>query len=284
MKSSYWNNSGKYQKLAGELVDGSSGLSQVRTSGRLLTKEELAAMCGEKINVRYIGPCEGFYQDGPVSFFGALEQGVSVLDGKLQATSFRLDRYGTSWIATSETAAHPTAGKLVRDKIPDIIRENGEVPITRKLDNEEFQHALCRKLQEEVDEFLTSGHLAELADILEVVYTIGASNGYPESSLNYLRESKAKTKGRFIEKTFLGKVKAVEAESQKKVICYQTGIEIPEILGSGSALENVFTTTDETMAFMMFNKDGRNYLSRTVKRDGHLHTEYYDTTTHTWKN
>ena len=32
--------------------------------------------------------------------------------------------------------------KLVRDKIPEIIQANGEKPITRTLDNEEYKNVL----------------------------------------------------------------------------------------------------------------------------------------------
>ena len=37
-------------------------------------------------------------------------------------------------------------GKLVRDKIPEIIRQNGEEPITRILSNDEYIKELERKL------------------------------------------------------------------------------------------------------------------------------------------
>jgi molecular chaperone GrpE len=40
--------------------------------------------------------------------------------------------------------------KLVRDKIPEIIKGNGETPITRTLDTEEYLNELNTKLQEEL--------------------------------------------------------------------------------------------------------------------------------------
>jgi len=38
--------------------------------------------------------------------------------------------------------------KLVRDNIPDIIKNNGEIPITRILSNEEYKCELEKKLLE----------------------------------------------------------------------------------------------------------------------------------------
>ena len=43
--------------------------------------------------------------------------------------------------------------KLVRDKIPDIIREQGETPCTRILTAKEYSAALEQKLDEETAEF-----------------------------------------------------------------------------------------------------------------------------------
>lgn len=44
-------------------------------------------------------------------------------------------------------------GKLVRDKIPEIIKEDGKTPITRILDDEEYLDELDIKLSEEVQEY-----------------------------------------------------------------------------------------------------------------------------------
>ena len=43
---------------------------------------------------------------------------------------------------------------------------------------------------------------------------------------------------------------------------YETGIETPEILGSGSSFSNVITTTDENEAFQAYRSGNRNYLLR----------------------
>ena len=41
-----------------------------------------------------------------------------------------------------------TYNKLVRDNIPNIIKNNGEDPITRILTNEEYKQELEKKLYE----------------------------------------------------------------------------------------------------------------------------------------
>lgn len=43
---------------------------------------------------------------------------------------------------------------------------------------------------------------------------------------------------------------------------YETGIETPEILGSGSSFSSVITTTDENEAFQAYRNGNRNYLLR----------------------
>ena len=67
--------------------------------------------------------------------------------------------------------------KLVRDNIPAIIEVQGETPVTRVLDGEEYLLQLEKKLDEEVAEFHGSGDPEELADILEVVYALGEAKG-----------------------------------------------------------------------------------------------------------
>ena len=70
--------------------------------------------------------------------------------------------------------------KLVRDKIPDIIRSNGEEPITRILSEEEYKLELEKKLQEELNETLQAtgnDRIEELADMLEVMTSLAELEG-----------------------------------------------------------------------------------------------------------
>ena len=99
--------------------------------------------------------------------------------------------------------------KLVRDKIPDIIKANNEEPITRILNDEEFKKALEQKLAEEYQEVINAtgkDRIEELADMLEVMkYLAKLENATLEDIIKKAKE-KAEAKGEFAKKIFLEKV------------------------------------------------------------------------------
>jgi predicted house-cleaning noncanonical NTP pyrophosphatase (MazG superfamily) len=102
-------------------------------------------------------------------------------------------------------------GKLVRDRIPEIIASGGAKPITRVLDQDEYRLELRRKLQEEVAEFSRSGRAEELADILEVAYALAAEQGLNRSQLERMRSHKREQRGGFKGRIFLVETVAEEA-------------------------------------------------------------------------
>ncbi|WP_323174061.1 nucleoside triphosphate pyrophosphohydrolase [Natrialba sp. PRR66] len=87
--------------------------------------------------------------------------------------------------------------KLVRDNIPEIIEDNGEVPATRAVTGDEYESYLRDKLQEEVAEYLADRDADELADILEVVHALGHVEGLSPQELAERRERKANSRGGF---------------------------------------------------------------------------------------
>ncbi len=94
-------------------------------------------------------------------------------------------------------------GKLVRDKIPEIIESNGEKPIIRILNDEEYKQMLNEKLQEEVNEYLESNNKEELGDIIEVIRGICSTLGITfEEVLEFADEKRVK-RGGFDNKIFL---------------------------------------------------------------------------------
>ncbi|MGH8883726.1 MAG: nucleoside triphosphate pyrophosphohydrolase [Egibacteraceae bacterium] len=91
-------------------------------------------------------------------------------------------------------------GKLVRDKIPQIIRSRGADPLVRVAERGEYRDLLRAKLTEEVTEFLDSDDPEELADILEVVLTLASELGVDAARLEALRATKAAERGGFAQR------------------------------------------------------------------------------------
>lgn len=93
--------------------------------------------------------------------------------------------------------------KLVRDKIPEIIKNSDERPITHIADDNEYEQALFIKLQEEVDEFLENTSVEEAADIFEVLRAICSLKKIDISQLELVRQQKAEKRGGFKERIIL---------------------------------------------------------------------------------
>ena len=93
--------------------------------------------------------------------------------------------------------------KLVRDKIPAMIEAQGERPVVRTLDDEEYRRCLESKLDEEVAEYHQDKNLEELADILEVVYALVDSLGADRTELMEIYNHKHEKRGGFANRIFL---------------------------------------------------------------------------------
>lgn len=93
-------------------------------------------------------------------------------------------------------------GKLVRDKIPEIIKQAGKQPQIAILSDEAYVYELEKKLDEEVAEYHADRSLEELADILEVLIALSAVQGHTLEDLLFKRFSKRIERGGFDEKIF----------------------------------------------------------------------------------
>jgi len=93
--------------------------------------------------------------------------------------------------------------KLVRDNIPIIIDGGNEKAVTRVLNGNEYRQSLEKKLNEEVGEYLSSGSVEELADILEVVYALASEDGCSAEELEQLRLKKRESHGSFEKRILL---------------------------------------------------------------------------------
>ena len=93
--------------------------------------------------------------------------------------------------------------KLVRDKIPEKIENNGERCDIEILSDERFLEELETKLQEEVKEYLESGDVEELVDIEEVLRGILFAKKVSLQEFENIRKTKADKRGGFEKKIFL---------------------------------------------------------------------------------
>ena len=96
--------------------------------------------------------------------------------------------------------------KLVRDRIPDIIKKQGQNPVTRVLDDNEYVEGLIDTLCEEIDAFDEDRNVEEMADILEVLMALANALGISQQELKRVRDQKAISRGGFRKRIFLERV------------------------------------------------------------------------------
>jgi predicted house-cleaning noncanonical NTP pyrophosphatase (MazG superfamily)/8-oxo-dGTP pyrophosphatase MutT (NUDIX family) len=96
--------------------------------------------------------------------------------------------------------------KLVRDRIPEVIRENDKEPEARKVSDEE-EKWLREKVLEEAEEFAEEGEKEELADLYAVLQEYMDSEDISFSKLEDIEEEKASERGGFKQRIVLEDVK-----------------------------------------------------------------------------
>lgn len=96
--------------------------------------------------------------------------------------------------------------KLVRDRIPEIIKASGQEAVTRELDHDEFIAELRNKLLEETNELiLAEGRdiIGEFADVLEVVNAYRDALNIAQHDIDEVRSIKASDRGTFTKRIYL---------------------------------------------------------------------------------
>lgn len=99
--------------------------------------------------------------------------------------------------------------KLVRDKIPEIIKNNGEEPIICILNDVEYKKELEKKLLEEYHEVIVSSgndRIEELADMLEIIKFLALLEGKSFEDVINVADEKNIKRGSFEDKIYLEKV------------------------------------------------------------------------------
>lgn len=103
-----------------------------------------------------------------------------------------------------------TYHKLVRDRIPEIIENDGKKCVCETLSDEDYISLLDQKLNEELAEYQESKSLEELADLLEVVQAVVKARGWTLEELEQVRADKAVKRGGFERKILLKEVRKKE--------------------------------------------------------------------------
>lgn len=94
-------------------------------------------------------------------------------------------------------------GKLVRDRVPELIAETGRYPSVRRLSDSEYEEALLAKAVEEVSELIEATHdarLEEAADVLEVLVALVGMQGFSVEDLLAEAAEKREARGAFDER------------------------------------------------------------------------------------
>jgi predicted house-cleaning noncanonical NTP pyrophosphatase (MazG superfamily) len=97
-------------------------------------------------------------------------------------------------------------GKLVRDRIPAIMRAAGREPRTRVLGRSEYIRSLLDKLVEEAQELKSAApqsRMEEAADVYEVLLAITTATGTTMEAVQAEADRKRAERGGFSERIWL---------------------------------------------------------------------------------
>lgn len=112
--------------------------------------------------------------------------------------------------------------KLIRDKLPARMREEGIIIHSAQLSAEEYFKQLKRKILEEAQEVVDSEDeeelTIELADVIEVIYAIAACRGISKEKIESERLAKREINGKFSAQHYINYIEV--AEDNHKVIEY----------------------------------------------------------------
>ena len=109
-------------------------------------------------------------------------------------------------VTTPETTEETPVGKLVRDRIPQIIAADGRSAEVRVLDGPAYETALLDKLLEEAQELREASpeqRLEEAADVYEVLLAVADLSGLSIDDVASRADVKRAERGGFRERLWL---------------------------------------------------------------------------------
>jgi len=102
-------------------------------------------------------------------------------------------------------------GKLIRDKIPEIIKKDNAIPKISILNQKRFKEELKKKIFEEAAELKTAKNkdeiINELSDISEILLAIAKIEKINWKKVEQKRKMKLRERGGFKKKIFLNEVR-----------------------------------------------------------------------------
>ena len=97
--------------------------------------------------------------------------------------------------------------KLIRDKIPEVIKNRGSEFETRELSDAEFEKELLKKVSEEAQEVSSAGTrediVREIADVIDVIEEIKELKQISVNDIETARKAMFDKKGGFKKRLFL---------------------------------------------------------------------------------
>ena len=109
--------------------------------------------------------------------------------------------------------------KLIRDRIPEIIKGAGWKPEVRKLKKTQFLKALKKKVAEEAGELIRAkdknGIINEIADIQELIDVLTAEIRASKHEIKKFQDVKRKKRGGFKKRLFLLKTEKQDNNRKK---------------------------------------------------------------------
>ena len=150
-----------------------------------------------------------FNYGGSFDSFATEADKLRCLDGDDVACDVIKHEQATNFMIGSELMINDRKefNKLVRDKIPEIIREKGGNPEFEILDDADYLKLLNNKLLEECNEVITAetkeDKTEELADLLEVIMAMSKFMDIDFDTVDRVRQEKKTKRGGFDSRIFL---------------------------------------------------------------------------------
>lgn len=205
-----------YFLMIGELNDGfgdngwADGYADIPSKHEEILKQLYGRITNEEL-INYLDIYLQGYELG--KFMSEEAENIYDEDGCLKEDIYSLDTSShieEAKLLLMDWVKRMKYGKLVRDNIPNIIKNNNEVPIIKILSDEEYKKELEKKLIEECNEALSAtgkDRIEELADILEVIITLSKLENKKFEDVEKVRILKKEKCGGFSKRIYLEDVK-----------------------------------------------------------------------------